>query len=73
MWHSEAETPTQPGWYAIQRIDGSYCLRAWGNGHWWIPLKDGWLSGLPSGFRWLGPLEPLAWETPRADQPKDIR
>lgn len=64
-WFPENDPPINPGWYAVQRKDGSLCLRAFGNGEWWIPLADGWLSGLPTGFRWLGPLEPVEWDTPR--------
>lgn len=63
-WQSENVEPIEEGWYAVQRADGSLCLRAWGEGFWWSPLKDGWLSGLPEGFRWFGPLETLDWETP---------
>lgn len=63
-WQSENVEPIEEGWYAVQRADGSLCIRAWGDGFWWSPLKDGWLSGLPEGFRWFGPLESLDWETP---------
>jgi len=63
-WFDEDDPPINDGWYAIQRKDGSLCLRAWGNGEWWIPLHDGWLSGLPPGFRWMGPVEPMEWDTP---------
>lgn len=64
-WGDEADDPPAPGWYAIQRADRSLCLRAFGDGLWWIPLRGGWMSGLPAGFRWCGPLEPLDWETPQ--------
>jgi len=64
-WHDEAEEPTEDGWFTIMRKDGSLCLRAWGAGEWWIPLKNGWFSGLPIGFKWFGPVAPLTWEPPR--------
>lgn len=65
QWISENVEPSEKGWYAVRRADGSLCIRAWGNGLWWIPLKDGWLSGLPAGFSWLGPLAEIMWDTPR--------
>lgn len=64
-WHSEDEIPAEPGWFTIKRHDGSLCIRAYGAGHWWIPLKDGWISGLPAGFEWLGPIAPMDWDTPQ--------
>jgi hypothetical protein len=67
-WHPEIEQPSEPGWYAIKRGDGSLCLRAFGKDmQWWIPLKDGWVSGLPSGFKWIGPLQPIDWDTPNTN------
>jgi len=63
-WQKNGD-PSQPGWYAIKREDGSLCLRAWGNnGGWWIPLKDGWFSGLTGKSQWLGPLAEIDWDTP---------
>jgi|SRR6478736_4125497 len=63
-WKNEDVEPAESGWYAVMRADKSLCLRAFGNGLWWIPLKDGWLSGLPPGFKWFGPLMPIDWDTP---------
>ena len=63
-WKNEDVVPEKSGWYAIMRADESLCLRAFGNDIWWIPLKDGWLSGLPPGFKWFGPLMPIDWDTP---------
>jgi len=62
-WHDEAEEPTEGGWYAIERADGSRCVRGFGDGQWWIPLKGGWLSGLPAGFRWRGPIADMGPDT----------
>ena len=70
-WKLEDELPSEKGWYAIMRSDGTFCIRGWGNGHWWIPLKDGWMSGIPSGFKWFGPLEPIEWNTPQPTLPSD--
>lgn len=65
LWRDEDETPKEGGWFAIKREDGSLCLRAWGAGVWWIPLKDGWLSGLPPGFQWIGPVADINWMPPK--------
>jgi len=67
-WQGESTEPEESGWYAVRRADGSLCIRAWGNDLWWIPLKDGWLSGLPSGFSWFGPLESIDWDTPGVER-----
>lgn len=56
IFHPERELPKQDGWYEIRRKDGTLCIRAFGAGLWWIPLLDGWFSGLPHGFRWRGPI-----------------
>jgi len=71
-WHDESEAPQERGWYAIKRADDSLCIRGWSDGMWWIPLKDGWMSGLPAGFQWLGPLEPIEWNTPQAKADKAL-
>jgi hypothetical protein len=63
-WNHENIEPTEKGWYTVKRADGSLCIRAWGNDSWWIPLTDGWLSGLPAGFQWLGPIASIDWDTP---------
>jgi hypothetical protein len=55
-WQGQDVEPTAVGWYEVEREDGTTCVRAFGGGSWWIPLKDGWLSGLPPGFRWRGPV-----------------
>lgn len=64
-WHDENEVPPSTGWYAVQRADGTLCIRGYGSDLWWIPLTDGWLSGIPAGFKWLGPIAPIEWDTPR--------
>lgn len=68
QWRGEDELPEGPGWCVVKRADGSLCLRGFGkDGLWWIPLKDGWLSGIPAGFQWFGPVEPIDWDTPRSE------
>jgi len=42
-WRGPSETPRLDGWYRVKR-QGDQKVRAFGNGHWWIPLVDGWLS-----------------------------
>jgi hypothetical protein len=68
-WHDETLAPSEPGWFVVRRADGTLCPRAFANGAWWIPLKDGWLSGLPKGFSWFGPFAPVEWDTPQVDAP----
>lgn len=43
IWRGKDEIPQAAGWYRVRR-DGDQKVRAFGQGHWWIPLKDGWLS-----------------------------
>jgi hypothetical protein len=54
LWTMNAP-PLRGWWYEVKRADGSLCIRAYGDDLWWIPLPDGWLSGLPEGFKWRGP------------------
>jgi hypothetical protein len=42
-WRGPSEVPPSDGWYRVKR-EGDQKVRAFGNGHWWIPLVDGWLS-----------------------------
>jgi hypothetical protein len=42
-WRAVDEIPQAAGWYRVKR-DGEPRVRAFGQGHWWIPLSDGWLS-----------------------------
>lgn len=65
-WHPEQDLPSLRGWYEIERADGSRCVRAYNNGVWWIPLKDGWLAGLPSGFHWREPVAPMGEDVHRS-------
>lgn len=43
IWRGKDETPQAAGWYRVKR-DGDQKVRAWGQGHWWIPIPNGWLS-----------------------------
>ena len=42
-WRGVNEIPQAAGWYRVRR-EGEAKIRAYGQGHWWIPLIDGWLS-----------------------------
>lgn len=42
-WREKDEIPQAAGWYRVKR-DGKPMVRAFGQGHWWIPLPGGWLS-----------------------------
>lgn len=47
IWRPHTEIPQASGWYRVKRIDepeGSLLVRAFGQGHWWTPLPDGWIS-----------------------------
>jgi hypothetical protein len=70
-WNPETKAPALSGWCVVMRKDGTLCMRAYGNGLWWIPLADGWLSGIPAGFKWFGPVEEIDWATPmsKSEQP----
>ena len=68
-WQSEDMPPSESGWFVVRRADGTLCPRAFNHGDWWIPLKDGWMSGIPTGFSWFGPFAPVEWDTPVAPSP----
>jgi len=63
-WNSSFKKPLRKGWYECKardnRWDGKTMWRAWGNGLWWIPLKNGWLSSNLGTYKWRGPRKPLA-------------
>lgn len=44
-WRGPSELPQAAAWYLVRRPpDQTEKVRAFGQGHWWIPLPDGWLS-----------------------------
>ena len=64
LWYSPRVTPRRRGWYVVKRRDtGDVMVRAYGNGHWWVPLPGGWLSA--DGFyNWMpGAVMPLPRES----------
>jgi phage FluMu protein Com len=73
-WHSENEQPTDRGWYLCDSIDGrwngEFRYRAWGNGYWWIPLPDGWISAPISLYRWKGPPHDIMKPSPHGHDPQ---
>ena len=52
-WNGPDWIPPHSGWYKVRR-DGAEKVRAYGNGHWWIPLPDGWLSA-DGVYEWQQP------------------
>jgi len=72
-WHEATETPTETGWYECLAIDdrwnGEMRYRAWGNGYWWTPLTDGWLSGRDGVYRWRGPVADVNGPAPDGTNP----
>jgi hypothetical protein len=73
-WHDEHEDPTEKGWYLVDAVDGRFDgerkYRAWGNGSWWIPLADGWLSSPMGLYRWQGPVADIDGPAPDGTNPK---
>lgn len=72
-WHDENESPGEDGWYLVDaidgRFDGEYRYRAWGNGSWWIPLNDGWISSPMGLYRWKGPVADVDGPAPDGTDP----
>jgi hypothetical protein len=72
-WHDAKEEPLERGWYEVVAVDGRFegerRYRAWGNGMWWIPLKDGWLSSPPNLYRWRGPVADVMGPAPDGTNP----
>lgn len=68
------ETPTAPGWYECWAVDDRWCgemrYRAWGNGLWWTPLPDGWLSSRDGIYYWRGPVADVNGPAPDGTDPK---
>jgi hypothetical protein len=51
------------------RWAGEFRYRAWGNGVWWIPLPDGWLSSCDGIYRWAGPFADVNGPAPDGTNP----
>jgi hypothetical protein len=77
MIHDATETPTAPGWYECwatdDRWDGAMQYRAFGNGLWWTPLADGWLSAPQGLYRWSGPVADVNGPAPDGTNPTEAK
>lgn len=75
-WHPETESPTVPGWYEVDATDGRFAdrsgpvYRAWGNGFWWVPLPDGWITAHENLYRWRGPVADVNGPAPDGTDPQ---
>lgn len=67
-------SPTEKGWYLVRATDGRWNgetrYRAWGNGFWWIPLRDGWISSNDGLYEWQGPVADINGPAPDGTNPK---
>ena len=54
IWRGKDEIPQAAGWYRVKR-DGDQKVRAWGQGHWWIAIPNGWLSA-DGVYEWTCPV-----------------
>jgi hypothetical protein len=52
------------------RWDGLPRYRAYGNGRWWTPLADGWISAPDNIYRWHGPVADINGPAPDGTNPK---
>lgn len=72
-WNDEWTEPTEKGWYLVDAVDGRWNgevrYRAWGEGSWWIPLPDGWMSSPMGLYRWVGPAYDVFGPSPSGDNP----
>lgn len=72
--NNQNKEPEKTGWYHVDAVDKRWGektkFRAWGNGRWWIPLKDGWLSSNMGIYRWFGPVADVEGPSPSGDNPK---
>ena len=75
--NNEHEMPKETGWYLVHAVDGRFDgetkYRAWGNGSWWIPLQDGWLSSPIGISRWIGPVADVNGPAPDGTDPKPTK
>lgn len=69
-WNSSYRRPSRKGWYECRARDGRWGgktrYRAWGQGQWWIPLADGWLSSPMGLYQWRGPRIDIDKPEPKA-------
>lgn len=76
-WHEADEEPAEPGWYEVAAMDDRWGpetrYRAWGNGCWWIPLPDGWLTAREKVYRWRGPVADVNGPAPDGTDPQPSR
>ena len=76
-WHDEHEEPVEIGWYLVDAVDGRFNgkhkYRAWGNGSWWIPAYDGWVSSSIGLYRWKGPVADIDGPAPDGTDPRPSR
>ncbi len=74
-FHDANECPLADGWYECYATDdrwnGEMRYRAWGNGLWWMPLPDGWLSSRMGIYRWRGPVADVQGPAPDGTNPVD--
>lgn len=72
--HQSNHKPQVPGWYECwardDRWNGEMRYRAWGNGFWWTPLEDGWITAPDGLYRWRGPVADVNGPAPDGTNPK---
>ena len=65
--------PNEAGWYECWATDdrwgGKMTYRAWNNGVWWTPLRDGWISAPRGIYRWRGPVADINGPAPDGTNP----
>ena len=75
--YAESESPTEKGWYECWAVDGRWGMlmqyRAWGNGCWWTPLADGWVSSKNGVYKWRGPVADIGGPAPDGTNPGSLR
>ena len=76
-WHDPGDDPAEPGWYEVTTADDRFGpelrYRAWGNGLWWIPLRDGWVTAHENVYRWRGPVADINGPAPDGTNPQPAR
>lgn len=72
--HQSNHKPQVPGWYECwardDRWNGEMRYRAWGNGFWWTPLEDGWITAPDGLYRWRGPVADVNGPAPDGTNPQ---
>lgn len=71
--NNENVEPLVDGWYLCNAVDdrwnGELCYRAWGNGQWWTPFSDGWVSSRMGIYQWVGPVADVNGPAPDGTNP----